>query len=95
MKRIIKNYIVRDPNRLLKNISRKYDFISFSPTIKGQTVFDDPVGLEIGDFRSTELFINGVKYIYEEFYTINERQQLIINNLPPFDVNAKFVLVYR
>ena len=63
MKRIIKNYIVRDPNRLLKNISRKYDFIKFKPLVDKQTIFDNTTELDIGEVDSTELFINGVKYL--------------------------------
>ena len=95
MKRIIKNYIVRDPNRLLKNISRKYDFIKFKPLVDKQTIFDNTTELDIGEVDSTELFINGVKYTFGDCYTLNERKQLVWLKKLSLSPSDEIVFVYR
>ena len=41
MKKIVKNYIVRDTNALVKSIGRNYFTHQFSPLEDGQTYFED------------------------------------------------------
>ena len=59
MKRIIKNYIVRDPSTLIKNLGRNYNTHTFSPLEDNQTYFEDLVQFSFTIyilFRDTFIF---------------------------------------
>ena len=96
MKRIIKNYIVRDPSTLIKNLGRSYNTHSFSPLEDNQTYFEDLVQYDnIENINSTELYLNGVRYQPNVDYTLNENNTLNwINDYKPIQTDV-FVFVWR
>ena len=53
MKRIVRNYVVRDPKPIMDAILRgvsNYNAINIKPSIKGQTIFDEIKTLEEKNF---------------------------------------------
>jgi hypothetical protein len=97
MKRIIKNYIVRDPNALIKNIGRNYNTYLFSPIENGQTYFEDLTQFdEIENINSTELYINGIRYNPNIDYNLGKGNILhwLANN-HELDTTDNLVFVWR
>ena len=73
MKRIVRNYIVRDPKIVLDSISSQggnYEALEFNPTVNGQVVFNDIFNLTITDVEKTELYVNGLRYNVNNDYTV-------------------------
>lgn len=73
MKKIVKNYIVRDPNAIIKNLGRNYYSHKFSPLEDEQIYFEDLIQFNtINDINVTELYVNGVRYQCNVDYTLGE-----------------------
>lgn len=96
MKKIVKNYIVRDTNALVKSIGRNYFTHQFSPLEDGQTYFEDLLQFDnIGNINLTELYVNGVRYQCNVDYTLGENNTLNwLNNFTPSKTDV-FVFVWR
>ena len=70
MKRIVRNYVVRDPKPIMDAILRgvsNYNAINIKPSIKGQTIFDE-IKVNINDVEKTELYVNGLRYVVNTDY---------------------------
>ena len=95
MKKIIKNYIIRDPKDLIIAEVGNYKSSTFSPTVNNQVIFDDviPLGTNI-DIEKTELYINGSRYDFNIDYKINLRE---IEWLNPYKltINDKITFIFR
>ena len=62
-KKIVKNYIVRDPSVLLQNLGIDYHTDIFSPIQDEQDYFEDLVSFKkIKNVDNVEVYINGVRY---------------------------------
>ncbi len=96
MKRIVKNYIVRDPSSIVKNIGRNYYSHQFSPLEDGQQYFEDLIQFNtLNDINTTELYVNGVRYQSNTDYTLGENNVLNwINDYTPSTTDV-FVFVWR
>ena len=97
MKRIVRNYVVRDPKPIMDAILRgvsNYNAINFKPTIVGQTVFEEIVDFKINDIEKTELYINGLRYKIKEDYEIEDNKLLWIGNFD-LNLNDELVLITR
>lgn len=84
MKRIVRNYIVRDPKPIIDSIiggGGNYQALEFNPTIKGQKVFNDIINLNITDVEKTELYVNGLRYNVNVDYTVNGNALRWLNDL--------------
>ncbi len=97
MKRIIRNYVVRDPKPIMDAILRgvsNYNAINFKPTIKGQIIFEEIMKFKINDVEKTELYINGLRYRIEEDYKIEDNKLLWVGD---FDLTTddELVLITR
>jgi len=97
MKRIIRNYVVRDPKPIMDAILRgvsNYSAINFKPTIIGQTIFEEIMKFKINDVEKTELYINGLRYRIEEDYKIEDNKLLWVGD---FDLTTddELVLITR
>ena len=93
MKRIIRNYVVRDPKPIMDSILRgvsNYMTITLTPSVDGQLIFDDLGDVIINDIEKTELYINGVRYTVNLDYTIDGKKLTWIGN---FDLKTTFNLV--
>lgn len=77
MKRIVRNYVVRDPKPIMDAIIRgisNYQVIKFKPRVSGQIIFEEIMDASISDEEKTELYINGVRYSINDHYTISEKK---------------------
>lgn len=93
MKRIIRNYVVRDPKPIMDSILRgvsNYTTITLTPSVDGQLIFDDLGDIIINDVEKTELYINGIRYTANLDYTIDGKILTWIGN---FDLKTTFNLV--
>jgi hypothetical protein len=70
------NIIVRDPSQIIKELGRNYETLTFSPEEDKQDYFENLVYKEIGDVTKTELYINGSRYYYPDFYELSENNVL-------------------
>lgn len=94
MKRIIRNYVVRDPKPVMDAILRgvsNYTSLTFNPTVDNQLIFEDIMDININDEEKTELYINGVRYIINLDYRI-ENNKLIWGG--DFVLKPEYVLVF-
>ena len=95
MKKIIKNYIIRDPKDLIISAVGNYKSSTFSPTVNNQVIFDDviPLGINIKK-KKTELYVNGLRYDVNIDYNINHRE---IEWLNPYQlrINDKITFIFR
>jgi hypothetical protein len=93
MKRIIRNYVVRDPKPIMDAILRgvsNYTTITLTPSVDGQLIFDDLGDVIINDIEKTELYVNGVRYIVNLDYTIDGKNLTWLGN---FVLKTTFNLV--
>tara|TARA_B100001769_G_C22001791_1_gene538355 strand:+ start:291 stop:572 length:282 start_codon:yes stop_codon:yes gene_type:complete len=93
MKRVVRNYIVRDSSELIQGLS-KYETIKFSPTEDKQTLFESLIPVIITQLDKTELYVNGVRYNNNIDYII-EAYNLTWNNPYPLSPKDNLVFVYR
>ena len=93
MKRVVRNYIVRDSSELIQGLS-KYETIKFSPTEDNQTLFESLIPVIITQLDKTELYVNGVRYNNNIDYII-EAYNLTWNNPYPLSPKDNLVFVYR
>jgi len=93
MKRIIRNYVVRDPKPILDSIigSSNYNAITFNPTVDNQLIFEDIMDINISNEEKTELYVNGIRYVVNVDYTI-ENNKLIWGG--SFVMKKDYVLVF-
>lgn len=94
MKRIVRNYVVRDPKPVMDAILRgvsNYKAINITPSVNGQVIFDEIVNITINSKDKTELYINGVRYNYGEDYTIENKK---LKWLGDFDIEVSDKLVF-
>ena len=89
MKKIIKNYIIRDPKDLVIAQGGNYQSSTFSPTV------DDiiPLGINI-DMEKTELYVNGLRYDFNIDYKVSSRHIEWINSYP-LKINDKITFIFR
>lgn len=93
MKRIIRNYVVRDPKPIMDAILRgvsNYTTITLTPSVDGQLIFDNLGDVIINDIEKTELYVNGVRYIVNLDYTIDGKNLTWLGN---FVLKTTFNLV--
>jgi len=93
MKRILRNYVVRDPKPIMDAILRgvsNYTTITLTPSVDGQLIFDDLGDVIINDIEKTELYVNGVRYIVNLDYTIDGKNLTWLGN---FVLKTTFNLV--
>ena len=93
MKRIIRNYVVRDPKPILDSIiggGTNYKSITFKPSIDGQVIFDNIINEIISDVDKTELYVNGIRYTINTDYEIENKKLRWIGN---FDLKTSYDLV--
>lgn len=95
MKKIIKNYIIRDPEDLVIAQGGNYQSIDFNPTLNNQVVFDDiiPLGVVIKS-EKTELYVNGIRYNINIDYQIVGGDIKWINETP-LEINDNLTFIYR
>lgn len=95
MKKIIKNYIIRDPKDLVIAQGGNYQTSTFSPTVENQVIFDNiiPLGTNI-DMEKTELYVNGLRYDFNVDYRVSSRYIEWINSYP-LRINDKITFIYR
>ena len=79
MKRIIRNYVVRDPKPILDTLIgggtiNNYQALTFNPSVDGQIIFEEIIDLDISDVNKTELYVNGIRYHIGEDYQIENRK---------------------
>lgn len=86
------NIIVRDPSQIIKELGRNYETLTFSPEEDKQYYFENLVNKEIGDITKTELYINGVRYSYPDFYELNDNN--ILQWKGDWDLNTTDNLVF-
>lgn len=92
MKRIVRNYVVRDPKPIMDAILRgvsNYNAINIKPSIKGQTIFDE-IKVNINDVEKTELYVNGLRYVVNTDYNIEDNKLIWLGD---FDLTPDFDLV--
>ncbi len=97
MKRIVRNYVVRDPKPIMDAIIggvNKYKAISITPSVDGQLIFEEIVGVIIGDIEKTELYINGVRYNHGTDYTIENNKLIWLGDFE-IKVTNKIVFICR
>jgi len=75
MRKVI-NIWVRDPSQIIKELGRNYETLTFSPEIDAQDYFENLTSKKIGDITKTELYINGVRYYYPDFYELSDNNVL-------------------
>jgi len=75
MRKVV-NIVVRDPSKIIKELGRNYETLTFSPEIEAQDYFENLTSKKIGDITKTELYINGVRYYYPDFYELSDNNVL-------------------
>jgi len=94
MKRIIRNYVVRDPKPVMDAILRgvsNYTSITFKPSVDGQVIFEEIIDLTINDIEKTELYVNGIRYNIDEDYQIENKR---LKWKGSFDLETSYNLVF-
>jgi hypothetical protein len=94
MKRIIRNYVVRDPKPVMDAILRgvsNYTSITFKPSVDGQVIFEEIIDLSINDIEKTELYVNGIRYNIDEDYQIENKR---LKWKGSFDLETSYNLVF-
>ena len=76
MRRKVINIIVRDPSQIIKELGRNYETLTFSPEEDSQDYFENLSSKDIGDITKTELYVNGVRYYYPDFYELLDNNVL-------------------
>lgn len=74
MKKIIKNYLIRDPKDIVFSEGSNYKAINFNASINNQKLFDDviPINSRLSIVHDkTEMYVNGVRYVVNIDYIIN------------------------
>jgi hypothetical protein len=94
MKRIIKNFIIRDSSELVEGTG-KYETIKFTPSIEGQVLFESLSPEVITQVEKTELFINGIRYVGNNDYKIINGITLKWLNPYKLKITDKLVFIYR
>jgi hypothetical protein len=95
MKKIIKNYIIRDPEDVVFTSGSNYQSIDFNPSLNKQTIFDRviPLGMTIKP-NKTELYVNGIRYNIEIDYIIEGGNIKWINDTP-LEPSDNLTFIYR
>lgn len=95
MKKIIKNYIIRDPKDLIITEGGNYKSSTFSPTIENQIIFDRviPLGLDV-DPEKTELYVNGLRYDVNIDYKLSSRFLEWVNPYK-LSISDKITFIFR
>jgi hypothetical protein len=94
MKRIIRNYVVRDPKPIMDSILRgisKYETITFKPSVEGQVIFEEIIDVTITDIEKTELYVNGIRYHIGKDYQIQDNKLMWVGS---FDLETSYDLVF-
>ena len=94
MKRIIKNFIIRDSSELVEGIG-KYETVNFSPRTNDQVLFESIIPEVVTQIEKTELFVNGIRYIGNNDYKIING--VTIKWLNPYGLKTtdKIIFTYR
>ena len=94
--RIIKrNYIVRDPQKIIDSLEGKYSTVTFNPDIKGQSLFEGKIPELITNPNKTELYVNGVRYNVGIDYNITSSNAIEWINDLTLENSDILVFVYR
>jgi len=83
---------VRDPSQIIKELGRNYETLTFSPEVDDQDYFEHLTSKEIGDISKTELYINGVRYYYPDFYELSDNN--ILQWKGEWDLQTTDILVF-
>jgi len=94
MRKVI-NIVVRDPSQIIKNLGRNYETLTFSPEVDDQDYFEHLTSKEIGDISKTELYINGVRYSYPDFYELSDTNVLTWKGEWKLSTDDVLVFVWR
>ncbi len=94
MKRIIKNFIIRDSSQLVEGTG-KYETVKFNPSVNEQVLFESIIPEVVTQIEKTELFVNGIRYNGNNDYKIING--ITIKWLNPYKLKTtdKLVFTYR